>query len=240
VPDIARVLGVRVDCLDAVAALHRIEQFVDTGGSHLVATVNPEFVMRAQKDTAFARILDQADLCLPDGTGVVWAVRRQGCDVRDPVTGVDLVKPIAALCARRGFRLFLLGAQHGVAADLAARLRDENQGLQVAAHAGSPDPRDDAEATRRIRDHATQMLLIAYGSPAQEIWFDRLRDGLGVSVGVGVGGAFDYLTGRVSRAPTWMRRAGLEWLARLARQPWRVRRMTVLPVYAIKVWRSPK
>jgi len=241
VPDIARVLGVRVDCVDATSALQRIEELVDSGGgTHLVATVNPEFVMRAQKDSAFAQILEHADLCLADGTGVVWAARRQGCDLQNPVTGVDLVRPIAAMCARRGFRLFLLGAAEGVAARLAARLRDENDGLEVAAHAGSPDPRDDAEATRCIRDHAAQVLLIAYGSPGQEVWFDRLRDGLGVKVGVGVGGAFDYLTGRVPRAPAWMRRAGLEWLARLVRQPWRVRRMAVLPVYAIKVLRSPK
>jgi N-acetylglucosaminyldiphosphoundecaprenol N-acetyl-beta-D-mannosaminyltransferase len=240
VPDTARVLGVRVDCLDAASALQRIEELVDGGGSHLVATVNPEFVMRAQKDGAFARVLDQADLCLPDGTGVVWAARRQGCDLRGPVTGVDLVQPIAAMCARRGFRLFLLGAAEGLAAELAAALRDKNQGLDVAAYAGSPDPEDDAEATRRIRDHGAQVLLVAYGSPAQEIWFDRLRERLGVSVAVGVGGAFDYLTGRVPRAPAWMRKAGLEWLARLARQPWRVRRMAVLPVYAIKVLRSPK
>jgi len=240
VPDTARVLGVRVDCLDATSALKRIEELVDAGGAHLVATVNPEFVMRAQEDAAFARILEHADLCLADGTGVVWAARRQGCDLRTPVTGVDLVQPIAAMCARRGFRLFLLGAGEGVAAELAARLRDKNEGLELAAYAGSPDPRHDAEATRRIRDHAAQVLLIAYGSPAQEVWFDRLRDSLGVQVGVGVGGAFDYLTGRVPRAPAWMRRAGLEWLARLARQPWRVRRMAVLPVYAIKVLRSPK
>jgi N-acetylglucosaminyldiphosphoundecaprenol N-acetyl-beta-D-mannosaminyltransferase len=240
VPDITRVLGVRVDCLDAATALRRIEGLVDAGGAHLVATVNPEFVMRAQKDRDFARILDQADLCLPDGTGVVWAARRQGCDLSEPVTGVDLVGPIAGICARRGFRLFLLGAAPGVAADLAASLRDSNPGLEVAAHAGSPDPGDDAGSVHRIREHGAQVLLIAYGSPAQEVWFERLKGSLGVSVGVGVGGAFDYLTGRVSRAPGWMRRAGLEWLGRLARQPWRVRRMAVLPVYAIKVLRSGK
>jgi N-acetylglucosaminyldiphosphoundecaprenol N-acetyl-beta-D-mannosaminyltransferase len=127
-----------------------------------------------------------------------------------------------------------------VAADLAGRLRAANAKLQVAAHAGSPDSREDAETLGLIREHGAQVLLIAYGSPAQEMWFDRLKDSLSVSVAVGVGGAFDYLTGRVPRAPAWMRKAGLEWLGRLARQPWRVRRMTVLPVYAVKVMRSPR
>jgi N-acetylglucosaminyldiphosphoundecaprenol N-acetyl-beta-D-mannosaminyltransferase len=240
VADTVRVLGVRVDCLDMANAIERIQRLVDKPGPHLVATVNPEFVMHAQKDPAFARVLEAAALCLPDGMGVVWAARRQGCALRAPVTGVDLVEPLAAMCARRGFRLFLLGAAPGVAADLASRLREAHKGLEVSEHPGSPDPTHDEETVRLIRDHRAQVLLMAYGAPAQEMWFERLKDRLGVSVAIGVGGAFDYLTGRVPRAPAWMRSAGLEWLARLARQPWRIRRMAVLPVYALKVLRSGK
>ena len=216
-------------------ALGRIEQLVDSGGHHLVATVNPEFVMRASRDTDFARVLETADLCLADGTGVVWAARRQGCQIGAPVTGVDLIPVLAAMCARRGFRLFLLGAAPGVAAEFASRLQAEQPELEVAAHPGSPDPSSDDESLRLIRAHRTQVLLVAYGAPKQEIWIDRTKDRSGVSVAMGVGGAFDYLTGRVARAPAWMRRAGLEWMHRLAYQPWRIRRMAVLPVYALKV-----
>jgi N-acetylglucosaminyldiphosphoundecaprenol N-acetyl-beta-D-mannosaminyltransferase len=236
----ARILGVSVDCLNMSEALAQIERFVDEGGPHLVATVNPEFVMRAQRDAAFARVLASAELCLPDGTGVVWAARRQGCDLAGPVAGVDLVQPIAAMCARRAWGLFLLGAAPGVAAELAAKLRTSNPGLEVRAHPGSPDPSGDEEALRLIHDHGPQVLLVAYGAPAQELWIERLRNRLGVAVAIGVGGAFDYLTGRVPRAPEWMRSAGLEWLHRLVRQPWRIRRMAVLPVYALKVLISPK
>lgn len=234
----ARVLGVRVDCLDMEASLDRIEQFVDAGGHHLVATVNPEFVMRARSDEDFARVLESADLCLADGSGVVWAARRQGCAMREPVTGVDLIPPLAALCARRGFRIFLLGAAPGVANDLATRLRVEHPGLEVEAHAGTPDPSADAATLALIRAHKPQVLLVAYGHPKQELWIDRMHESLGVAVAMGVGGSFDYLTGRIPRAPTWMRRAGLEWLFRLVRQPWRVRRMAVLPIYALRVLRS--
>jgi N-acetylglucosaminyldiphosphoundecaprenol N-acetyl-beta-D-mannosaminyltransferase len=156
------------------------------------------------------------------------------------VAGVDLVPPLAATCARRGFRLFLLGAGPGVADELASTLRAAHPGLQVAAHSGAPDASHDAETLRLIHDHGTQVLLVAYGAPAQELWIDRLRNRLGVAAAIGVGGTFDYLTGRVPRAPEWMRRAGLEWLHRLARQPWRVRRMAVLPIYALKVLSAPK
>jgi N-acetylglucosaminyldiphosphoundecaprenol N-acetyl-beta-D-mannosaminyltransferase len=222
------------------AALDRIEQLVEAGGHHVVATVNPEFVMRATGDRDFARVLESADLCLADGTGVVWAARRQGCRMNAPVTGVDLIPLLAAMCERRGFRLFLLGAAPGVAAEFASQLRAEHPRLEVAAHAGSPDPSGDDEALKLIRAHRTQVLLVAYGAPKQEMWIDRTRDRSGVAVAMGVGGAFDYLTGRVARAPVWMRRAGLEWMHRLAYQPWRIRRMAVLPVYALKVLSAGK
>ena len=236
----ARVLGVRVDCLDMSAALVRIEELVELGGHHQVATVNPEFVMRAQKDREFSKVLESADLCLADGTGVVWAARRQGCDLSGPVPGVDLIPPLAAMCARRGFRLFLLGAAPGVAVQLAARLLADLPNLGVAAHPGSPDSSSDDETLRLIHAHRTQVLLVAFGAPKQDLWIARLKDRLGVSVAIGVGGAFDYLTGRVPRAPVWMRKAGLEWLHRLANQPWRLRRMIVLPAYAFKVLSAGK
>jgi N-acetylglucosaminyldiphosphoundecaprenol N-acetyl-beta-D-mannosaminyltransferase len=194
--------------------------------------------MRAKADPDFARVLESADLCLADGSGVVWAARRQGCAMREPVTGVDIIPPLAALCARRHLNLFLLGAAPGVADDLAARLRAEHPGLEVAAHAGSPDQSADAETLALIRAHKAQVLLVAYGHPKQEMWIDRMRGSLGVAVAMGVGGSFDYLTGRIPRAPAWMRRARLEWLFRLVRQPWRIRRMAVLPIYALRVLRN--
>ena len=220
------------------AALTTIERFVEAGGPHLVATVNPEFVMRARRDPEFARVLESADLCLPDGTGIVWAARRRGCGVGGTVAGADLVPPLATMCARRGWRVFLLGAAPGVANELAVRLREANPTLEVTAHSGDPDPSADVETLKLIHEHRTDVLLVAYGAPKQELWIDRLKGRLDVAVAVGVGGTFDYLTGRVPRAPAWMRSSGLEWLYRLVRQPWRIRRMAVLPFYALEVLRS--
>jgi N-acetylglucosaminyldiphosphoundecaprenol N-acetyl-beta-D-mannosaminyltransferase len=123
-----------------------------------------------------------------------------------------------------------------VADDLAQRLRAENPGLSVAAHSGSPEPSADAETVGLIAAERPQVLLVAYGAPKQEMWIDRMGARLDtVAVAIGVGGAFDYLTGRVPRAPLWLRRAGMEWLFRLARQPWRIRRMVALPAYALRV-----
>jgi N-acetylglucosaminyldiphosphoundecaprenol N-acetyl-beta-D-mannosaminyltransferase len=220
------------------SALERIEKLVEAGGHHLVATVNPEFVMRAQSDPEFARVLDSADLSLPDGWGVVWAARRNGCNIRGTVTGVDLIPQLAELCAHRGWRLFLLGAGAGVAAELAASLKAELPDLDVDLYAGSADMAADEETVQRIADFRPHVLLVAFGAPKQELWIDRVARRIEVPVSIGVGGSFDYLTGRVPRAPGWMRRARLEWAFRLVRQPWRVRRMAVLPVYAARVLRD--
>jgi N-acetylglucosaminyldiphosphoundecaprenol N-acetyl-beta-D-mannosaminyltransferase len=234
-----RVLGVRVDCIDLVGALERIEAMIAAGGRHQVATVNPEFVMHARSDLDFAAVLESADLCLADGWGVVWAARRQGCRLPGPVAGSDLVPALAPLCARRGWSLFLLGARPGVAEETARRLRARAPGLKIAGvHAGSPRREDDARSLELIAAARPDVLLVAYGHPQQELWIARNRDRLQVPLAMGVGGAFDYIAGRVRRAPVWMRRARLEWLFRLGRQPWRARRMTVLPIFAIQVLRS--
>jgi N-acetylglucosaminyldiphosphoundecaprenol N-acetyl-beta-D-mannosaminyltransferase len=109
----------------------------------------------------------------------------------------------------------------------------------VAAHAGSPGASADQETLARLAAEQPHVLLVAYGAPKQELWIDRMGDRLpGVAVAIGVGGAFDYLTGRVPRAPMWMRRVGMEWLFRLGQQPWRIRRMAVLPAYAVRVLRA--
>lgn len=235
-----RILGVRVDCVDMAGAVEAIERLVAEGGqTRLVATVNPEFVMRARGDQGFREVLETAALCLADGIGVVWAMRRQGCPQSERVPGSDVVPLLAARCARRGWRPFLLGSRPGVAEEAARRLEADNPGLVVAGtYAGSPGPDGDEEAVRRIVAARPDVLLVAYGAPHQELWIARNRARLGVPVAMGVGGTFDFLAGRVRRAPAWMRRVHLEWLWRLVLQPARARRMAVLPFYALAVLRG--
>jgi N-acetylglucosaminyldiphosphoundecaprenol N-acetyl-beta-D-mannosaminyltransferase len=127
----------------------------------------------------------------------------------------------------------------GVAEETARRLQARAPGLKIAGvYAGSPRPEDDQRSLELIAAAKPDVLLVAYGHPRQELWIARNRDRLQVPLAIGVGGAFDYVAGRVRRAPPWMRRARLEWLFRLVRQPWRARRMAVLPLFAVKVLRS--
>jgi N-acetylglucosaminyldiphosphoundecaprenol N-acetyl-beta-D-mannosaminyltransferase len=224
------ILGVRVDDVTVEEAVACVAHFVrEPGRCRQVSTVNPEFIMLARRNQEFARVLAASDLNLPDGANLVRAAHARGRTLRERVAGIDLIWRIAALAAEEGWKIFLLGAAEGIAAQAAARLRELYPRLQVAGEwAGSPDSREDNSQVARVNDSRAQVLFVAYGAPAQDFWIARNRERLAVRVAMGVGGAFDFISGHIPRAPLWMQRAGLEWLFRLARQPWRIRRQIAL------------
>lgn len=240
-PESVYVLGVRVDRLTQQQTIERIDQIIKNhqGGEHQchqVITVNPEFVMTAQHHRTFRECINQAALVVPDGMGVVWATRFLHAPTPERVTGTDTLPEIARLCARNGYRLYLLGAAPGVAEIAAERLRQLAPGVQiVGTYAGSPAAEEETEIIGRIREARADVLCVAYGAPAQELWIYRNLARLPAAVAIGVGGAFDFLTGRQKRAPRLMQQLGLEWLFRLYREPRRWRRMLALPRFAIAV-----
>lgn len=223
-----------VDALTLSEAARRICALAEAGERAQIVTLNPEIVMRARRDAGLAQAIRAAQLVTADGVGVVWALRLTGQRAPERVAGVDLALALARLATARGLSLYLLGAAPGVAHAAAEALTRQASDLRVAGWwDGSPQPRDDAEATARIRESGAQLALVAYGSPAQELWIARNLPALPGVVAVGVGGAFDMLAGRIPRAPRWAQSAGLEWLYRLARQPARWRRMRALPQFAL-------
>ena len=223
-----RILGIAIDDVTEAEALERITSFIAAGAPHQVVTINPEFVMEAQHNPAFRQVLAAADLATPDGFGLLLVARRRGTPFRGRVTGVALAEQIAGLAAECGWSLFLLGAAPGVAERAAAALQRAHPALRIAGcYAGSPHPSDEPAIQERIAQARPDVLLVAYGHPAQELWIARNQPHLQVPVAIGVGGVFDVLAGEVPRAPSWMRQAGLEWLYRLIKQPWRWRRILV-------------
>ncbi|MBI4301389.1 MAG: WecB/TagA/CpsF family glycosyltransferase [Chloroflexi bacterium] len=227
-----RILGVRVDDVSEEEALKRIQRYVEVGTPHQVVTVNPEFVVMAQRDGPFRSVLEESHLALADGVGLLWAARLLGTSFKARLTGVDMVKNIARMAAERGYGIFLLGAKPGVAeAARQALMREYPLLTIVGTHAGSHLAKDEVEIIARVRAASPHFLFVAYGAPAQELWISHHLTQLGVPVAMGVGGALDYISGLVPRSPLWMRRFGLEWLFRLGREPWRWRRMLRLPYF---------
>ncbi len=238
------VLGVPIHAATFESLLAAIAQWVAEGRAdpaaptRQICTVSPEFVMIAQQDAEFMRVLRRADLCVADGVGLLWAARYLGRPLPERVTGSDGVPLIAERAAQEGWRLYLLGAAPGIAERAADVLRARYDGVQiVGTYAGSPAPEEEAEIVARVNASGAEILFVAYGAPQQEKWIARNRARLDVSVAMGVGGTFDFLAGVVPRAPRWMQRVGLEWLFRLLRQPWRWRRMLRLPRFVWAVWR---
>lgn len=230
------ILGVCIDDVTMAETLALIEGYIADGTPHQITTVNPEFVVEAQRNAAFRVVLEGCDLALPDGVGLLWASRLLGRPLRERVAGSDLVPELARLGAQRGYRLYLLGAAPGVAERAAEVLVRDCPGLQIAGtYAGSPQPCEEDEIVARIVATDPDVLLVAYGAPRQDLWINRNLHRLGVPVCMGVGGAFDFIAGVAVRAPMWMRRVGLEWLHRLVRQPWRWRRMLALPRFVALV-----
>ncbi len=234
------ILGIPVHDVTMTETLDLITQFVAQGGAHQICTINPEFIIAAQNDLEFKRILNQAALNLPDGIGVVWAAKRKGHVLRERVAGSDLIYQLAARAAKTGWKIFLLGAADGVADQTAIKLRSIYPSVNiVGAWAGSPQPEADSEAVQRIRATEADIVLVAYGAPKQDKWIDRNVARTGASVAIGVGGSFDFVVGTQRRAPQWIRRLNLEWLYRLVREPWRWRRQLALPRFVWKVIRNP-
>ena len=232
-----RILDIPIHHLTVAETLARVEAFMAEPRLHQLATANPEFVMTAQRDDAFRAVLQQADLCVADGIGLVWASRWYGRPLPQRVAGSELVYHLAAACATHGWRLFLLGAAPGVAAEAGEILRKRYAGLEIAGtFPGSPHLHENEAIVRRINDSQADVLFVAYGAPNQDKWIARNRDKLPtVRVAIGVGGSLDFVTGRAIRAPRWVQNLGLEWFHRLIKEPWRWRRMLALPHFAVRV-----
>ncbi len=235
-PATLSILDIPIHDVTTEETLTLIDQFVREGVPHQICTVNPEFIMLAQKDAEFKQILDRSALNLPDGIGVVWAAKRVGHPVRERVAGSDLVAQIADRAQQTGWRIFLLGAAEGVAEQAAIKLKERYpQTHIVGTYAGSPRVEDEADIAARIRSAEANVLLVAYGAPKQDKWIARNLERTGVAVAMGIGGSLDFIVGTQKRAPRWMQRVGLEWLYRLVREPWRWRRQLALPRFVWEV-----
>lgn len=231
------ILGTRVDDVTLAEALALCDAWIREGEPRRVVTPNAEFVAAARRDPAFRQMLNESALCIPDGAGLLLAGRLLGTRLREQVAGTDLADGLAGLCARHGYRVFLLGAAPGIAELAARRLEERHPGLSVAGtFAGSPEPAADNVVRARLEEAGRiDVLLAAYGAGKQEAWIARNQAALGIPLAIGVGGALDFFSGRVPRAPRLLRRLGLDWLFRLLIQPWRWRRQLALPRFVVGV-----
>lgn len=247
------ILGVRVDRISLHELQERCRVWLSReehgSGCVRVVTVNPEFVMEAQRNTEFRSILNSADCAIADGIGLFFAsLVLYGWQQRlFRVTGVELTWLLADLCSTLGRRLYLLGGGPGVAQKTAEVLRKKYSTLQiVGADEGIPQIVTQAsrlfqeDLCQRIANTTPDVLLVAFGAPKQDAWIAKYASLVPtVKIAVGVGGTFDYIAGIVPYAPQWIRDIGFEWTYRLMTQPHRWRRIvTAVVLFPLAVMRA--
>lgn len=240
------LLGVRVHALEIDSVIAVIRDWIrDRTGSRYIAVTGMHGVMEAQGNLALQRILADAALVVPDGMPLVWMARRRGLTQKRRVYGPELLD---TFCRETGpaYRHYFFGGGPGVAEDLAKSLR-ERYGIEVAGWATPPfrpltvEELDAAAAA--IDAERTDILWVGLSTPKQEALMAALAPRLRTPVQVGIGAAYDFLTGRTVSAPTWMKERGLEWCFRLCVEPRRLWRRYLLKgsrfvvLVAVEEWR---
>jgi len=227
------ILGCRVDDVDVAAAVARLLEYARGSQPRLVVTVGTEMIVHALRDPEYRRVLNGADLCVPDTIGVVYASRLSGSPLGGRVAGIELLERLCAGAAAEGLPVYLLGAAPGVAQAAGAELAARHPGLRIAgARDGYFGDEQAQQVAEGIRASGARIVFAALGFPKQERFLAAWLGATGAGVGMGVGGSFDVIAGRLPRAPEVFRRLGLEWLYRLMREPRRWRRQLALPLFA--------
>ncbi|HEY6324956.1 MAG TPA: WecB/TagA/CpsF family glycosyltransferase [Candidatus Cybelea sp.] len=228
------ILGCRLDAIDADEATAAILALARQADAAQVVTLGTEMVVYAQRDARFRAIVNACALSLCDTVGLLAVARRRGAPLRDRVTGVELVERLCAGAASTGLPVYFVGGASGVAAEAAGILKARFPGLVIAGvRDGFFAESESADVAAAIAASGARLLFAGMGSPRQEYWLAQHLRQTGCGVGIGVGGSFDVIAGRVRRAPALVRRIGLEWLYRLIREPRRWRRQLALPRF---VW----
>lgn len=222
------VLGVGVRGVQIRGVVSQMESWIeDRSGCHSIAATSMHGIVEAQRDPAFKEILNSTDLVVPDGMPLVWLGRRRGFRLPRRVYGPDLLLSFCEESVQKGYKHFFYGGEPGVAERLAESLTRRFPGVQIVGTYSPPFRRLDAQEDQAVIGMITRaspdVLWVGLGAPKQERWMHEYREKLpGVPALVGVGAAFDMLSGRRKQAPQWMQNHGLEWFFRLLQEPRRL------------------
>ena len=237
------LFGVRVINTTMPRLLDECEEILSMRIQTSIGFVNADCMNKCFSDDDYHQILRNMNHVYPDGIGVRLASQMFGTGVKDNINGTDLFPLLCERLANTSHSMYLLGAREGVAEATAVNMLERYPGLNISGHQhGYFTPEEEEEVIDRINDSGADVLMVAMGAPQQEKWIARNRTRLNVSILMGVGGLFDFYSGRVSRAPVWIREVGLEWVWRLLQEPGRMWRRYVVgnPLFLYRVWQQRK
>jgi N-acetylglucosaminyldiphosphoundecaprenol N-acetyl-beta-D-mannosaminyltransferase len=229
-----KIVGIDIDKLDFLEAQEKVTEFLESDSLNMIFTPNSEMLLEAVKDRELENILNEAQLVIPDGIGVVIASKFYGTPLKERVTGVDLSMKILELGAKRNCKVFLLGASQESVTAAAEKIQENYKGINVVGIRNGYYPEDEEEQIiDEINKSGAEILFVGLGAPRQEKLIYKYKDRLGVKIAIGFGGGIDALSGAVKRAPEFYQKAGLEWFYRFIKQPSRFMRILKLPKFIL-------
>ena len=231
------VLGVGIDNLTLSEAVDKALSLISEHRCAYMVTPNPEIVMAAWDDPKVSKAIENADLVIPDGVGVMQAARILGTPLREHMPGIDAATEIIKRLASRGASVFLYGARPGVAEKAAERMKQRFPGLVIC---GTNDGygNDDGAVVSKINAAKPDFVMVCLGVPKQELWMAKHAAKLDAGLMAGLGGTIDVFSGQVKRAPLIWQKLKLEWLYRCFEEPKRFRKIKRIPQFIIKAWRK--
>lgn len=229
-PEKINIHGIMIDNVTMDEALDRVSELLDGKTAGKIYTPNAEIIMQSYRDSELKKLLNDADLVVPDGAGVILASRILGTKLKQKVSGIDLVKKMFINTDKRAISFFILGGRPGVPEQAAINILSEFPKARILGyHNGYFDDDEVPDIINEINSKKAEVLLVGLGAPKQERWIHQHAHEINSKVIIGVGGAIDVFAGKVTLAPEFMRKAGLEWLYRLIKEPSRYKRMMDLP-----------
>ena len=233
------VLGVGFDNLTMAEAVDQGVKLLHSEGMHYVVTPNPEIVEICRENPEANRVINEADLVLPDGIGVIKGAAMLGTPLKERTPGIEFASHLMGRMAEEGMSLYLLGAKPGVADMAAEKLVEKYPGLKIA---GTHDGyfKEDAPVVEAIAASGADCVFVCLGAPKQEFWIKKNGPATGARLLCGLGGSLDVFAGTVERAPKFFCDHGLEWFYRLCKEPKRIGRMMKLPLFLVHVKQEKK
>ncbi|SMG09755.1 WecB/TagA/CpsF family glycosyltransferase [Dethiosulfovibrio salsuginis] len=235
--DSSDMWGIPMDGISMNYALSKTRsRIINLEPSAMVVTANALSLYRTRKDPIYRDVVKRSWLTLPDGAGLVWAMRLLGVPVVERVAGIDFMHGLSRLSAAEGWPVYLLGSKPGVADEAGRKLTELYPGLVVAgSRDGYFSEEEDLDVVQEIKDSGAKVLFVALGMPKQDVWLDKYLPDMDGVVGVGVGGSLDVVSGRLKRAPAGWQKIGMEWLYRLIQEPKRLRQDLDLGLFVLMV-----
>ncbi|HOA20260.1 MAG TPA: WecB/TagA/CpsF family glycosyltransferase [Sedimentibacter sp.] len=238
------IMGVRINNISMNEVLKLAEQKIKNDEKYIIYTPNTEIIMMCQKDEEFLNIMNKSDINVPDGVGLIYAGKIKKFPLKEKVAGYDLSINLLKMADEKGLKLYAVGGRPGVAEAAMQNVQKKYPGIKIVGahhgyfkgtHLGKFGHEEEIAVIEDINRHKPHILFVGFGAKKQEQWIEYNKDLINANIIIGNGGTLDGLAGIVKRAPDIFINLGLEWLYRLIKEPKRITRQIVLPVFMFKV-----